>query len=155
MAQRKGYGWRSAARSPFLARRVVTLAESDGWTDLASNFQMDWEFDHAPNGNIALTGELDLDVQREFTMGLAFGDTQHRAITTLFQALGVPFKEHHKRYTEQWERAQRRALPLEKVSTDRGNLYHSSFSLLRAHEDKSYPGALIASLVDSLGRGKG
>jgi glucodextranase-like protein len=49
---------------------------------------MDWEFDYAPDGNIALTGELGLDVQREFTMGLAFGNTQHRAITTLFQALG-------------------------------------------------------------------
>ncbi len=36
---------------------------------------MDWEFDHAPDGNIALTGELDLEVHREFTMGLAFGNT--------------------------------------------------------------------------------
>ena len=45
---------------------------------------------------------------REFTIGLAFGDTEHRAITTLFQALGVPFKEHHKRYTEQWERSSAR-----------------------------------------------
>jgi glucoamylase len=35
---------------------------------------------------------------------------------------------------------------LEKVSSDNGNLYHSSFSLMLAHEDKSYPGALIASL---------
>ena len=53
---------------------------------------MDWEFDHAPDGNIALTGELDLDVHREFTMGLAFGNSQHRAVTTLFQALGVSFQ---------------------------------------------------------------
>jgi glucoamylase len=37
-------------------------------------------------------------------------------------------------------------LPLEKASGDGGNLYRASFNLLRAHEDKSYPGALIASL---------
>ncbi len=33
-----------------------------------------------------------------------------------------------------------------KFSGDGGNLYRSSFDLLRAHEDKSYPGAFIASL---------
>ena len=133
----------------------VVWGRSDGWTDLADNFQMDWEFDYAPDGNIALMGELGLDAHGEFTMGLAFGNMQHRAITKLFQALGAPFKEHHKHYTEQWERACARVLPLERVSTDRGNLYHSSFSLLRAHEDKSYPGAFIASLSIPWGETKG
>ncbi|MGO9574815.1 MAG: hypothetical protein ACLPTQ_10865 [Terriglobales bacterium] len=79
-------------------------------------------------------------------LGLAFGDTQHHAITTLFHALGTPFEEHHKRYTEQWDRTSAHQMLLEKVSSDNGNLYHSSFSLMLAHEDKSYPGALIASL---------
>jgi glucoamylase len=116
---------------------------------------MDWEFDRATNGNIALTGELDLDGNSEFTMGLAFGDTEHCAISTLFQALGTPFKEHRKLYTEQWERFSASILPLEKVSTDNGNLYRGSFSLLRAHEDKTYPGAFIASLSIPWGEAKG
>ncbi len=130
-------------------------ARSDGWTDLAGNFQMDWEFDHATDGNVALTGELDLKDHREFTLGLAFGDTQHHAIATLFQALGTPFEEHHKRYTEQWDRTAAHQFPLEKFSSDKGNLYHSSFSLLLAHEDKSYPGALIASLSIPWGEARG
>src|SRR5207245_10020850 len=46
-------------------------------------------------------------------------------------------------------------LPLEKFSSDNGNLYHSSFSLLLSHEDKSYPGALIASLSIPWGEAKG
>ena len=92
--------------------------------------------------------------KREFTVGLAFGDTEHYAITTLFQALGIPFKEHHRRYTEQWDRSSARLTPLEKVSGDKGSLYHSSFSLLRAHEDKSYPGAFIASLSIPWGEAK-
>ena len=87
-----------------------------------------------------------LKTHREFTLGLAFGDTQHHAIATLFLALGTPFEVHHKRYTEQWDRTSSHQLPLEKVSSDNGNLYHSSSSLILAHEDKSYPGALIASL---------
>jgi glucoamylase len=83
---------------------------------------MDWEFDHATDGNIALTGQLDLRAHHEFTLGLAFGDTQHHAITTLFQALGIPFEEHHKRYKEQWDRTSAHQMPLEKVSSDNGNL---------------------------------
>ena len=155
MAQKTGIWLALGGTVNFSRTSCGYVGRSDGWTDLADNFQMDWEFDDAPDGNIALTGELGLDVHREFTLGLAFGDTQHRAITTLFQALGVPFKEHHNRFTEQWERASARALPLEQVSTDLGNLYHSSFSLLHAHEDKSYPGAFIASLSIPWGEAKG
>jgi glucoamylase len=107
---------------------------------------MDWEFDNAPDGNIALTGELDLAGAREFTLGLAFGNSQHHAISTLFQSLSTPFTEHKKRYTEQWTRSSAGLRPLDESSGDGGNLYRTSFNLLCAHEDKSYPGAFIASL---------
>jgi glucoamylase len=146
MAQKQGTWLALAATAPFTRVSCGYVGKSDGWTDLADNFQMDWQFDHAYDGNIALTGELDLSTQREFTLGLAFGDTQHKAITTLFQSLATPFKDHLNRYADQWHRTCARQLPLEKCSGDNGNLYHSSFSLLLAHEDKSYPGALIASL---------
>ena len=33
---------------------------------------MDWEFDSAPDGNIALTGELDIRQSREFVLALGF-----------------------------------------------------------------------------------
>ena len=66
-----------------------------------------------------------------------------------------PFEEHHNRYAEQWDRTSAHQLPLEKLSSDKGNLYHSSFSLLLAHEDKSYPGALIASLAIPWGEAAG
>ena len=52
------------------------VGSSDGWHDLRDNYQMDWEFGSATNGNIAIFGELNLgaagtDGAREFT--LAFG----------------------------------------------------------------------------------
>ncbi len=34
---------------------------------------MDYEFDRAENGNIALTDEIDLSQGNEFTLGLSFG----------------------------------------------------------------------------------
>jgi glucoamylase len=44
----------------------------------------------------------------------------------------------------QWERTSRR-FALEAVSND-SKLFERSVNLLLAHEDKSYPGAMIASL---------
>jgi len=152
----KGGVWLAlAATVPFSRLSCGYVGQSDGWTDLADNFQMDWEFDCALDGNVALTGELVFDGRKEFTLGLAFGDGFHNAVTTLFQALGIPFKEHRKRYIEQWNRPCRKMLPLEKVSGDEGRLYHGSYSLLLAHEDKTYPGALIASLSIPWGEAKG
>jgi glucoamylase len=154
MAEKRGTWLALTATVPLSRGSCGYVGRSDGWTDLADDFQMDWEFDHAPDGNIALTGEVDLRT-RTFTLGLAFGDSQHHAMTTLFQALGIPFHQHQARYREQWDRACGKMLPLGKVSGDGGNLYHGSFSLLLAHEDKSYPGAFIASLAIPWGEARG
>ncbi len=152
----KGGTWLALAGTvPFTRLSCGFVGQSDGWRDLADNFRMDWEFDHALDGNVALTGELSLAGQTEFTLGLAFGDGRHNAITTLFQALGIPFQEHQKRYIDQWNRSCSKILPLEKVSGDGGNLYHGSVSLLLAHEDKTFPGAMIASLSIPWGEAKG
>ncbi len=142
------------ATVPFIRLSCGYVGQSDGWTDLAQDLRMDWEFDQALNGNVALMGQLELacdrhqpaEHQREFTLGLAFGDSLHNAVSTLFQSLEIPFAQQQQTYQQQWQRACGDALPLGKLACDGGNLYHSSFSLLLAHEDKSYPGAIIASL---------
>jgi glucoamylase len=152
----KGTVWLAlAATIPFLRCSCGFVGRSDGWTDLAENYQMDWEFDAAVDGNIALTGELDLARGHEFVLGLAFGDSLHNALTTLFQSLGFPFTDQQQRFVEQWTRARRTIEPLATLSTDGGRLYHASHSLLLAHEDKTYQGATIASLSIPWGEAKG
>lgn len=116
---------------------------------------MDWEFDQALNGNVALTGELELAEDSEFTLGLAFGDSHHSAITTLLQSLATPFADHRRRHAVQWNRTHRTMLPLDEVAGDRGDLYHMSYKLLLAHEDKTYQGAMIASMSIPWGEVKG
>ena len=156
LAAEKGGLWIALAASiPFSRLSTGYVGASDGWTDLSRNFRMDWEFDQALDGNIALFGELVPDAGGEFTLALAFGDGQHNAISTLFQALGFPFEEHRRRYGEQWNRACSRIYPVTDVHGDRGSLYHSSLSLLLAHEDKTFPGAFIASLSIPWGESKG
>jgi glucoamylase len=152
----KRHTWMALAASvPFVRTSCGYVGISDGWTDLADNYRMDWEFDWSPDGNIALTGELDLTRGTEFTLGLAFGDTFQSAVTTLFQSLGLPFPQHRRRFVEQWNRGCKDILPLEKMASDGGRLYHRSQSLLLAHEDKHYPGAMIASLSIPWGDVKG
>ena len=144
-----------AASIPFKRCSCGYVGASDGWTDLAKNYDMDWEFDVAENGNIALTGEIDLSHGPEFTLGLSFGNGLHGAVTTLFQSLDLPFDKHRDRFVQQWQRICNRQNPLAKVSSDNGALYHMSTSLLLAHEDKSYPGAIIASMSIPWGETRG
>lgn len=135
-----------AATAPFSRASCGYVVQSDGWTDLADNLQMDWQFDWAEMGNLALTGEIDLQHYQEFTLGLAFGKHLHDAISTLLLSLDIPFEQQRSHYIQRWDHVCRERLPLEKVAYDCGNLYRSSFCVLLAHEDKIYPGAFIASL---------
>jgi len=141
--------------APLLRRSCGYVGASDGWTDLSSNFQMDWQFDAADSGNIALMAEIDLKHGSEFTLAVALGDSGHDAQTTLLQSLGVPFARHKDRFIEQWQRICAHVQPLTTITGDGGALYRRSHSLILAHEDKAFPGALIASLSIPWGQAKG
>ena len=131
---------------------------NDGWTDLAHNLKMDWEYDSALDGNVALTGEISLVHGNEFTLGLAFGRSSHAAGATLFQSLCVPFQTNVNSFIEQWHRTRKRLAIIDmnhgKVSDKASCLFARSINLLLAHEDKLYPGAMIASLSIPWGEDK-
>lgn len=143
------------ATIPFIRGSCGYVGDNDGWQDLADNFALDSSFDCAIDGNIALTGELDLRYGTTFTLGIAFGDTLHNAVSTLFQSLALPFARHRDRFMVQWQRACKHNPAFDQVTGDEGALLHRSQSLLLAHEDKTYPGALIASLSIPWGGVKG
>ncbi len=153
-ANKNGVWLALGAMTPFLRTSCGYVGITDGWQDLHSNFKMDYQFAAALDGNIALTAEIDLSKGYSFTLGLSFGRELNRAVTSLYQSLADPFHEHRARFLEQWERACRHSLPLAKFSGDGGALYHRGSELLLAHEDKTYPGALIASLSIPWGEAK-
>jgi glucoamylase len=134
------------ATIPFSRASVGYVGESDGWTDVSRHLGMTFDFDRAPDGNVAMIGEIPLREPAEFTLGVAFGDSVSSAVTTLFQSLGTPFAVHRQRFVEQWARTATRAERLAGHSHDGGRLYGMSHSILLAHEDKLFPGAFIASL---------
>jgi glucoamylase len=123
------------------------VGHSDGYTDLVENHTMKFEFDQARNGNVALTGEINISNVREFTIGVAFGETLPSAVSCLFQSLGMAYQEHRKVFIDQWNTAANCRHGLEKDSGDNGRLFHSSYNLLLTHEDKLFRGAFVASLT--------
>lgn len=155
VAEQDGVALALAATQPFSRLSVGYAGVSDGWIDLQQHKRLEWEFDRAPDGNVALAGELDLSVAQELVVGVGFGDNLHAALTAMMQGLGVPFDRQLERYREQWSRTANGREPLEAQSSDGGNLYRSSHALLLAHEDKTYQGALIASLAIPWGEAKG
>ena len=129
----------------FAQRSVGYVGVSDGWQDLMDNFKMDWEFGQASDGNIALTGEIDLSRGLEFTLAVAFGHSDQSAAAQLLQALAMPFAEQRKKYVDQWQRT-RSDSDLSTKAGQSAHLVRLSQCILLAHEDKTFPGAFVASL---------
>jgi glucoamylase len=129
----------------FTRRSVGYVGFSDGWQDLMDNFKMDWEFDEAVDGNIALIGEIDLSEGMQFTLGVGFGHTSQSACAHLLQAFATPFADQREKYVSQWQRT-RAKVDLSAHTTDGGSLLRLSQCLLLAHEDKLFQGAFVASL---------
>ena len=128
---------------------------SDGYTDIATHHEMTFEFDQAKNGNVALTAEVAVPKSREFTIGVAFGDSFPSVISSLFQSLGVPYQERRKIFLDQWRAATDGRRSLGAAGKDGGRLFDSSYNLLLTHEDKLFQGAFVASLTIPWGEARG
>ena len=145
-----------ACSTGFPRRSIGYVGFSDGWQDLMSHFKMDWEFPEAENGNIALTAEIDLPADGEFTVAVAFGRSYQSAVTKLFQSLADSFESHRQAYVRQWQRAVvDPKFDFSSDTSDSGGMYRLSRCVLLAHEDKVFQGAIVASMSIPWGETKG
>lgn len=129
----------------FKKRSVGFVGVSDGWRDLKDNLQMDWEYTSAESGNVALTGEVDLALGLEFTIAISLGDSCQSASACLLQSFVQPFYVQRRKYIEQWKRTGS-ATPALSSDADTAHLVRLSQQVLRAHEDKTFAGATVASM---------
>src|SRR3982075_4029572 len=128
---------------------------SDGWQDLAQHFQMEWEYDRAENGNIAFTGEIDLEAcNGEFVLALCFGAIWSEAGQQARSSLSEDFAEIREHYVRQWNNWQATLLKLDEPLRQ-CDLYRPSVAVLRTHESKDFLGGIIASLSIPWGFNKG
>jgi glucoamylase len=154
MAHRDNVYLAVMATVPMAKLSVGYVGVNDGWTDLSQNFQMDWEYTSALDGNVAMTAELDLSQTNEFTLALAFGHTAHNAASTMAQSLAIPFDHSLQTFDEQWQRTRKRMSLMDKLNSFDSFLFARTVNLLLANEDKLYPGAMIASLSIPWGEDK-
>jgi glucoamylase len=155
-AQREDVHLLVTCSSGFLRRSVGYVGFSDGWQDLMHHFKMDWDFRSAPDGNIALTGEIDLPESGAFAIAVALGRSYQSSATKLFQSLAEPFAEKCEAYVRQWQRALiNREYDFSSDTSDDGGVYRLSRCVLLAHEDKVFQGAIVASMSIPWGETKG
>jgi glucoamylase len=146
-AQRHDVHLLMACSSGFSRRSVGYVGFSDGWQDLMQNFKMDWEFQTAESGNIALTAEVYLPDTGEFEIAVALGRSYQSAATKLFQSLAQAFESKRDAYVRQWQRAVvDPRFDFSDHTIDRGGMYRLSRCVLLAHEDKVFQGAIVASM---------
>ena len=144
-----------ASSAPWKKRSVGFVGMSDGWQDLSQHFQMEWEYTRAENGNIAITGEIDLEAcQGEFVLALGFGGIWTEAGQQARSGLFEDYAEVREHYVSQWKHWQNKLLPLDEPPRQ-NDLYRSSTSVLRTHESKDFLGGIIASLSIPWGFNKG
>lgn len=122
------------------------VGASDGWQDFSRNGAMTWEYATAGPGNVALLAEL----PRACTLGLAFGSSPEAAATLALTALFEPFEGIRDRYMQGWRDWYAKSRIPSKYL---GGLpaicirqFQTSAMVLRVHQDKTYPGAMVASL---------
>lgn len=130
------------------------VGTSDGHTDLSKNRRMTWEFDHARQGNVMLTGQVNPSGRREFELCIAFGHTLEGAVAALFQSLTMDYAGQRRDFVDQWTRKIAGRKDLTEASRDGGQLYDASYSLLMAAEDKTYQGAFVAAPATPWGQAR-
>jgi glucoamylase len=115
---------------------------SDGWQDFDKNGAMTWSYPEASEGNVALTGELP---SNSGVMALSFGETIEGARTLTRSSLADDYDETRDLFVDQWE-AWGKTLIIPYTSPELQREAELSAAVIKIHEDRTYGGALVASL---------
>jgi glucoamylase len=155
-ASRDGTTLALACSTPFAGLSCGYVGVSDGWQDLTAHGRLTWFHDSAPDGNIALTGEVDLAAANgAFVLALGFGRNAAEAGQQARAALLTDFDTLARDYVDGWSEFQRDCTDLGRIDDSGFDLYRVSTAVLRTHEAMHLPGGMIASLSIPWGFEKG
>ncbi len=107
----------------------------------------------APDGHPALTARVPLGRDGEATLALGFARTRSAALDVAGSAARRPFKATLNGYVHGWQRYDRglRA-PGSALSPELRTAYYRSVNVVKAGEDKTFPGAIAAGLASPWGQ---
>ena len=145
-----------ACTYPWLQRSAGFVGYSDGWQDLQNNKSMTWSFERAENGNVALTGEIDLEAGDGcFDLALGFGLTPNEAGHRARAALLDGFSAARQTTFTEWQDWQGNLPAIGENAEGQKKIYKISTAVMKIHAGKRFPGGVIASLSIPWGFAKG
>ncbi|MGE5223501.1 MAG: glycoside hydrolase family 15 protein, partial [Omnitrophica WOR_2 bacterium] len=146
-ADRDGYSLALACSTGWRKQSVGYAGVSDGWQDLFKHKQMEWTYDEARLGNVALTGEIELPEDGgNFILAIGFGTNTDEAGQRARASLFLDFDDILSDYIDQWQVWEKKLYPVQKIEPDEVDLYRMSAAVLLCHEAKHFTGGIIASL---------
>jgi glucoamylase len=126
---------------------------SDGLTMLDSAHALTPSYNSAPNGHVTLTAELRLRHRHDTDLVLGFGTTQTQALSVAGASVDQSFGRAWAAYEAQWARYDARLhRPSFSLGLSAVREYYESVNVVKASEDKTFPGAIAAGLASPWGQ---
>jgi glucoamylase len=120
---------------------------SDGLTQLDASHTLT-SYTSAPDGHIVATEDVTPASGHEVTLALGFGRSQAQSVSVTKSSLSSPFVLTAAKYLLGWAGYD---AGLRRPALDASH-YYLSANVLKASEDKTYPGAIVASLASPWGQ---
>ena len=137
-------------------------APSDGLAQLDTGHALSETFATAANGNVVQTARVATGgtLPLTFTLGLGFGASQAQAVNAIEGSIGGGFPSARKKFEAGWAAydAALKAPPKKFAGLSNAqshaldDLYHASANVLKAAEDKTFRGAIVAAPASPWGQ---
>ncbi len=136
----------------FKSSSVGFAGFSDGWLDLMRHGRLAEFYTRAENGNVALTGEVNLDGDT-FVLALGIGRNPSEAAHQARASLNEGFQNLLDSYNKKWQAFWQKQKPV--FYAEKHRLFSTSAMVILVHRAKYVPGAILASLAVPWGFSKG
>jgi glucoamylase len=133
---------------------------SDGLVQLDASHALTTTYTQATNGNLVQTAQADISHGGMLTLALGFGKNQAAAVSASKGSLGTLFSQLQKSYEAGWDAYDAGlTAPPTNFKGVPGNQwlqlvaeYYLNANVVKASEDKTFPGAIVASLASPWGQ---
>ena len=109
-------------------------------------------YSSAPDGHVVATENVTPGRGREVTLALGFGRTQAQSVSVAEGSLRHPFGQTAASYLRGWVSYDAGLRPPPAREARLAGRYYLSANVLKASEDKTFPGAIVASLASPWGQ---
>ena len=140
---------RSSRRPASCGPRAASSARATAGPTSTPIAELDWDYDEAPDGNVLQTGEgAEADKPRRSRWPSASARRRPTRRRTARASLRLPFQAVADAYMDGWHDYLRPLTRAPRALTEPlRTQYNVSVMTIKAHEDKTYRGAFIASLT--------